>query len=159
VKHLPKHLQPRWRYLAVGIETWPDAALDRDQFQRALWYSAQNLLGDVGSADADLTLFGFSHADGSGEAVVRTRRDSVEQARGIITAIDSVDGVAVGIRVRGVSGTVRACEEKYMGRGREGTDQRHVVFGDAERSAFVRDGRVDVQTDEAFAGATTLDIH
>ncbi|ELK49519.1 ribonuclease P protein component 2, partial [Haloferax sp. BAB-2207] len=54
MKHLPKHLRPRRRYLAVEVETWPDADLARGPFQRELWYAAQNLYGDAGSADADL---------------------------------------------------------------------------------------------------------
>ncbi|TKX77234.1 ribonuclease P, partial [Halorubrum sp. SD626R] len=48
MKHLPKHLRPRWRYVAVGIETWPDADVGRRAFQRALWYAAGNLVGDAG---------------------------------------------------------------------------------------------------------------
>jgi len=48
MKHLPKHIRPRWRYLAVEIEAAPDADIDRGAFQRALWYAAGNLLGDVG---------------------------------------------------------------------------------------------------------------
>jgi len=76
VKHLPKHLRPRWRYFAVGIETWPDADLGRRGFQRALWYAAGNLLGDAGSADADLTLLSFSHDGGEGEAIVRPVTDT-----------------------------------------------------------------------------------
>jgi hypothetical protein len=31
------------------------------------------------------------------------------------------------------------------------------VFEDADRSAFVRDGRVDVRVDDGFAGATDHD--
>jgi len=159
VKHLPKHLQPRWRYLAVRIESWPDADLDRDALQRELWYGAQNLVGDAGSAALDLSVMRFRVGEGGGQAVVRTRRGEVERARAVIACLGEVDGVPVGVRVGGVGGTVRACEEKYMGRGREDPDQRHVVFEDADRSASVWDGRVDVRTDDAFAGATTLDIN
>lgn len=159
MKHLPKHLQPRWRYLAVRIEAWPDAELGRDAFQRELWYSAQNLLGDAGSAALDLSVMGFDYRQGSGEVVVRTRRGSVERARAVIACLEAVDGEPVGVRVAGVAGTVQACEEKYMGRGREEMEQRYVAFGGAERSAFHRDGRVDVRTDDAFTGATTLDIN
>ena len=158
MKHLPKHLQPRWRYLAVGLETWPDADLDRNDVQRALWYSAQNLLGDTGSASMDLSLLQFRFDDGDGEALVRVRRGTVDDARAAIACIDEIDEHAVGIRIRGVSGTVRACEEKYMGRGREASEQRYVVFDGAERSALVRGGRVDVRTDGACVGATTLDL-
>ena len=159
MKHLPKYLRPRWRYLAIGIETWPDAAIDRGQFQRQLWYSARDLVGDAGSSSLDLSVVSFSCDNGDGAAIVRTRRDTVERARAAVACLDEVDGDPVGLRVRGVSGTVRACEEKYMGRGPEEPEQRHVVFGDAERSAVVRDGRADVKTDGAYAGATTLDFN
>jgi len=158
VKHLPKHLRPRWRYLAVHLETWPDAEIDEGAFQRHLWYAAQNLLGDTGSAELDLSLVRFHHADGTGEAIVRTRRETVERARGIIGCVDEIDGDEVGVRIAGVSGTIRACEEKYMGHRPENQAQRYVAFDGVDRSATVRDGRVDVQTDDAFAGATTLDI-
>lgn len=158
MKHLPKHIQPRWRYLAVGIETWPDTTVEREAFQRALWYSAQNLLGDPGSAALDLSVLRFRAAPGSAEALVRVRRGERERARAALACVDSVTGDPVGLRVRGVSGTVRACEEKYIGADPESTDQRTVSFEGDERTAVVRDDRCDVRVDSAFAGATRLDF-
>lgn len=155
---LPKHLRPRWRYLAVDLEAWPDADLDRGAFQRECWYTAQNLVGDVGSARADLRVLGFEFAEGRGEAVVRTRHDAVAEARAALACVDDVDGHPVRVTVRGVSGTVRACEEKYLGRGGEPPRQSTVVFEDAARDAVTRGRRVDVRTDRAFAGATRLDL-
>ncbi|SDJ43818.1 ribonuclease P protein subunit Rpp14 [Halovenus aranensis] len=157
MKHLPKHLQPRWRYLAVVIETWANETVTRDGFQRALWYSAQNLLGDTGSAALDLSVLRFEHADGDGEAVVRVRRGGVDRARAVVACLDSVEGSQVGVHVRGTSGTVRACEEKYMGRGPIEPKQRHVVFEGAERSVVVRNGRIDIETEDGPVGATNLD--
>ncbi|MFB6097383.1 MAG: Rpp14/Pop5 family protein [Haloferacaceae archaeon] len=137
MKHLPKHLRPRWRYLAVGIRTRAGADLDRRGFQRELWFAAQNLLGDPGSADAGLSVLRFAFdpdvdpgtsavdagadaatgddADrlGRGEAIVRVRRGEVDPARAALACVDAVDDYAVGLRVRGVSGTLRACEEKH----------------------------------------------
>jgi ribonuclease P/MRP protein subunit POP5 len=158
VKHLPKHLQPRWRYLAVELTGWPDAAFDRGAFQRECWFAAQNLLGDVGSAALDLSVMGFTLADGDGHAVVRVRRGEVDRARAVLTCVDTVDGHEIGLRVAGTSGTVRACEEKYIRDRPEPSDQRNVVFENAEEPAVVRDGRVDVQADDAFVGATELDV-
>jgi len=158
MKHLPKHLRPRWRYLAVGIETWPDAAIDRRAFQRALWYAAGNLVGDSGSADADLTLLSFSHADGKGEAIVRVRRGHVEAARASIACVSEVDDDPVGICVRGISGTVRACEERYMGRASASSTQRDVAFGDAERPAVVHGDACDVTVESGYVGAAAFDI-
>lgn len=157
MKHLPKHLRPRWRYLAVSFETWPDASPDRNSLQRHIWFAAQNLLGDVGSAEIDLTVVRFERWEGGGEAIVRIRRGEADRARAVLTTVAQVDGAPVGLRVVGISGTVRACEEKYMGGGPERTGQRHVAIGDAERSAVVRDGRVDYRENDAFTGATLLD--
>lgn len=158
MKHLPKHLQPRWRYLAVGIESWPDVSIGRAAFQRELWYAAGNLLGDPGSADADLRLFAFEFADGEGEAIVRARRGEVDPARAAIACVDAVDGAPVGVRVRGVSGTVRACSERYLGRAGGKRNQRDVAFADGRRSAWVRGDAYDVRTDDGFVGATGLDF-
>ena len=157
MKHLPKHLQPRWRYLAIELESWPDARIDRRAFQREVWYAGQNLLGDPGSADADLTVVRFSFVDGFGEAIVRVRRGETDSARAAIACIDEVDDEPVGLVVRGIGGTIRAAEEKYLGRRGQLSGERNVVFEDAERVAVVRDGSADVRLDDAFAGATDLD--
>lgn len=158
MKHLPKHLRPRWRYLAVGIEAWPDAAIDRRSFQRSVWFAAQNLLGDSGSADADLTVYGFEFEDGEGEALVRVRRGHTDEARAAMACIDEIYGDSVGVFVRGISGTVRGCEEKYLGRRREVSGERSVVFADEKRPAVIRDGVFDIPVDSSFVGATKLDF-
>jgi ribonuclease P/MRP protein subunit POP5 len=158
VKHLPKHLRPRWRYLAVGIETWPDAAFDRDAFQRDLWYAAQDLYGDVGSAEVDLTVLEFDLADGDGKAIVRAHRGTEGRARAAIACLAAVDDHPVGLRIRGISGTMRACEERYLN-GRTGTqEQRDVVFENETRPAVVRETRFDVDAGDGFVGATRLDF-
>ena len=158
MKHLPKHLRPRWRYLAVGLESWPDADLDRRSFQRELWFAAQNLVGDAGSADLDGTVLGFRFDDGDGEAVVRARRGEVERLRAVLATLDEVDGHPLGVRVRGVSGTVRACEEKYIRRPGVAPEERTVAFAGADRPAVVRNDRVDVRLSGGHVGATAFDI-
>ncbi|WP_435347225.1 Rpp14/Pop5 family protein [Haloarchaeobius sp. HRN-SO-5] len=158
MKHLPKHIRPRWRYLAVGLESTPDAQLSRSTFQRDLWYAAQNLLGDAGSADADCTVVRFDFDGGTGEAVVRARHGHTTQARAALACLASVDGHDVGLHVRGISGTIRACEEKYLGRPSEAPTQRTVAFEDEDRPAFVHDDVLDVRVDGRFVGATHLDF-
>lgn len=157
MKHLPKHLRPRRRYIAVAIEAWPDAAFDRHDFQRECWYAAQNLLGDAASADADLRVIEFSFAAGRGLAIVRVRRGEVERARAALACVDTIGESPVGIRILGVSGTIRACEERYKGRPAVEDAKRNVAFADARRPAIVRDGKIDVRMDNGFAGATPLD--
>ncbi len=156
---LPKHLRPRWRYLAVGIEAWPDADLSRAGFQGAVWGAARSLLGDPGSADADLRVMQFAFDDGTGEAVLRVRRDEVGPARAAIACVDEIEGDPVGVWVRGVSGTIRACEEKYIGGSPDDVSHTEVVLGNDRRSAVVRGDRVDVRTGgDTFTGATLQDL-
>ena len=166
---LPKHLRPRWRYLGVELESWPDADFGRGAFQRHLWYAAQNLLGDAGSARMDLSVLGFAFEPPAGGTVVRAYHDHVEEARAVLACLDEVDGDPVRVRVRGISGTVRACEEKfcpalagtdtdeekYLGRRRESSEERRVVFRNAERSATVRGDRVDVRAEDGPDGAVS----
>ena len=158
VKHLPKHLRPRWRYLAVGFESWSDADIDRRAFQRELWFSAQNLLGDAGSAELDSSVLYFSFEDGVGETVLRVRRGEVKRLRAVLATISAVGDHPIGLSVRGVSGTVRACEEKYIRRPEVRIEERTVAFADADRTAVARDDRVDVDLPDGRVGATALDI-
>ncbi|NIX22564.1 MAG: ribonuclease P, partial [Actinobacteria bacterium] len=59
---LPKHLRPRYRYLAVALEAWPDAELDRPGFQAAIEAGVRALSGDEGlaAADPEVIRFAFS---------------------------------------------------------------------------------------------------
>ena len=158
MKHLPKHLQPRWRYLAVGIETWPDASVGRSAFQRAVWYAAQDLYGDAGSTEADLTVLSFDLGDGTGEAIVRAHRGTEDRARAAIACLDAVDGHPIGVRVRGISGTVRGCEERYLNGRTRKPEQRDVVFKNEPSPAVARETRIDIDTGDGFVGATRLDF-
>lgn len=155
---LPKARRPRWRYLAVHLETWPDVTLERSAVQRAIWGAARTLLGDIASAELDLSVVRFDLAEGSGHAIVRVRRGNADRARAVLACLDAIGEAPVGIRVAGASGTVRACSEKYIGREPEPLAQRQVAFDGAQRPAVVRDGRVDVRTDGSFVGATDLDL-
>ena len=155
---LPKYLRPRWRYLAVRIEGWPDADFGRDAFQRAVWESARTLLGDPGSADVVLGVLRFRFEDGVGDAVVRIRRGERSRARAALACVTAVEGHPVGIRVVGTSGTIRACEEKYLGETPGVSEHTDVVFGDGSRPAVVRGAAVDVRDGDTFTGATPIDL-
>jgi len=158
MKHLPKHLRPKWRYVAVAIETDPDVSLARGAFQRELWYAAQNLLGDAGSADADGTVVRFQFADGDGRAVVRARRDHVESQRAALACIDAVGDATTAISILGVSGTIRACEDQYLDDAGHRLERRDRSFEGSTRVAVVRGDRVAVDDDGGRAYATVDDV-
>lgn len=155
---LPKHLRPRYRYLAVTLETWPDASLDRDGFQSALESAIRALFGDAGVAAAEPTLIRFSFVAGRGQAIVRTRRDAVVTTRAGLAAVGHVEGAPIAVCVRGISGTVRACEERYLPERQLRTGESTVAFEGADHPATVRGSRVDVHLETGFAGATDLDL-
>lgn len=154
----PKHLRPRWRYLAVELETRLDGGLDRDAFQAAIWSAIRTLLGDVASARIDATVVRFRDAGGHAEAIVRVRRGRVTPARAAIATIDRLDGRPVRPAVCGVSGTIRACEENYLGIDREPPRHDLVTFESVERPATRAGEAVDVELDSTVVGATTLDL-
>jgi ribonuclease P/MRP protein subunit POP5 len=157
VKHLPKHLRPKWRYLAVEFETIPGADFDRRAFQAALWASSRELLGDAGSAEVDCSVLRFDREGAEGVAVVRCRRDAVERTRAALACLSVAEGAPLRPAVAGVSGTVRACEEKYLSRPRGHFKERTVAFADADRRAVTRGDRVDVHVGTGVVGATNLD--
>lgn len=157
MKHLPKHMRPNWRYVAVGVEADPDVDLARGAFQRELWYSAQNLLGDAGSADADGTIVRFAARAGDAEAVVRARRGEVEPLRAALACIETVDGADVAVTIRGVSGTIRACQEKYLTSATEPSRRDDVSVDGASGRAVVRGERVAV-ADDGWTYATTAEL-
>ncbi len=114
MKHLPKHLRPRWRYLAVRIDLPAGETVGRRAFQRELWYAGQNLLGDPGSADAVLSVVRFSVSPGGGSAVVKARRGEEGPARAALACVDTVEGTPVGLSVGGIGGTIRATAENHL---------------------------------------------
>lgn len=114
MKHLPKHLRPRWRYLGVRIDCPTGETVGRRPFQRELWYAGQNLLGDPGSADAVLSVVRFSVSSGGGSAIVKVRRGEEGRGRAALACVDAVGGTPVGLSVGGVGGTIRATEENHL---------------------------------------------
>ncbi len=111
---LPKHLRPRWRYVAVALS--PTGTLTDDTVERAARRSARALLGDPGAADVRLDLVELTRVDAPEprRAVFRVRRGEVESARAALACVHAVDGDPVGVRVVGVSGTLRACRRRYL---------------------------------------------
>ncbi|MDZ7730739.1 MAG: Rpp14/Pop5 family protein [Natrialbaceae archaeon] len=158
MKHLPKHLRPRWRYLVVELEAWPDAAIDRRSFQAAIWQATRRLLGDAGSAAIGLEVHHFEYDRGGGVAIVRVRRGTESRARAAIASLSRVDDEPVGLRVRGASGTLRRAREKYLGRDGQNPVERTVAFDNEDRVAVVRNDVVDVRLEDHFTGATDLDL-
>ena len=158
MRHLPKHLRPRYRYLAVEIEARPAAALDRQAFQAAAWSAARGLLGDAQSAAVDLQVLEGDFWAGGGAAIVRVRRDRVQSARAALACVEAVAGEPVRVGVRGIGGTVRATERQYWGGPPGVTDTETVEFREAEWTAQFREDRVDLESGGQFVGVTPAEL-
>jgi ribonuclease P/MRP protein subunit POP5 len=153
----PKHLQRRWRYLAVEIESWADATIDSRSFQQACWAAVRSLLGDAASASLDARVVRFAFADGDGHAVVRTPVEGVERTRAALACVDAVGGHPVGLRVAGISGTIRACLDEQVPDRDTDLEERTVRFDEEHREAIRRGCRLDVRIGGSFVGATVTE--
>ncbi len=154
MRHLPKHLRPRYRYLAVEIEAWPDAALDRQALQAAVWSAGRTLLGDAASAAVDLQVIEVDYWRGGGAAIVRVRRGETDAARAALATIERIAGEPVRVGVRGIGGTVKATRKHHLGGPPPQEATESIQFRGRNGTAVYRDDRVDVSVDGHFVGTT-----
>lgn len=144
--------------MAVEFDGTPKIDPSRWDVQDTLWTTARELVGDSGSASIGLRVVRFEWTIGRGWAIVRIRRGTRERARSAIACVNELDGEPVLVTVRGCSGTVAACEEKYLGRRQEESAERTVVYNGTEYSAVCQSEAVDIQTSDGVVAATTLDL-
>ncbi|MDZ7688180.1 MAG: Rpp14/Pop5 family protein [Halobacteriales archaeon] len=146
---LPKSLRPRHRYIFFVVETLPDASFGEHDLRRTLWFEAQNLYGDVTSAETRAALVEYDGEDATlGLGVVRCAHNRVEETRAALACVDEVNDHPVGVRVVGVSGTLESGREKY---GETPTTQETTV---EDSPAWERDDALDVLTDDGFMCGT-----
>jgi len=146
---LPKSLRPRKRYVFFEVETLPDASFGEHDLRRALWFEAQNLYGDVMSAETRAALVEYDGEDATlGLGVVRCAHHRVEEVRAALACVDEVGDDSVGVRVLGVSGTLDAGREKY---GETPSTEETTVEG---ARAWKRDGALDLRADDGFMCGT-----
>ena len=157
MRHLPKHLRPRYRYLAVEIETWPDADFGRRDLQEAVWAAARELLGDARSAAVDIQVIEADFWTGGGSAIIRIRRGTKAAARAAIACVSSVDGHDIRVGVRGIGGTVRATENYRDGPPAE-TGRKPITYRGDSGTAVFRADRVDIDLNGTFVGATPKEL-
>ena len=151
---VPKSLRPRHRYIFFEVEMLPDATFGEHDLRRTLWFEAQNLYGDVTSAETRAELIEYEGEDATlGLGVVRCAHDRVEETRSALACVDEVNDHPVGVRIVGVSGTLAAGREKYA----EEVPKTHTKTVD-NSPAWERDGALDLRTDDGFMCGTHHDF-
>lgn len=98
---LPPSLRGRRRYLV--FEVISEREIDKKALLKEIWNSVYSLYGDAGASESRIWLMEY---DG-GEGILRCAHDKVEEVRAALACIHSVNETRVGIRVIGISGTIK----------------------------------------------------
>ncbi len=85
------------------FELISEREIDKKSLLKEIWDSVYSLYGDAGASESRIWLMGY---DG-GEGILRCAHDKVEEVRAALACIHSVNEARVGIRVIGISGTIK----------------------------------------------------
>ncbi len=175
-------MRPKRRYLAV--EVIGSTRLDRKTFVSEIVRSHLRFAGEKGFQTSSPWVVSFNEEDQRG--IVRTLLAGLDDLRASLAMITTVDGEPVILRTLGVSGTIRACEDKFIRKSTVGvlerTEKRNGEEdpGMSRRMAQIKaivpgsrirvshktfrlkqvfdDGRIDLTSDEGSFGFTILDL-
>jgi len=103
----------RKRYLV--FEVISEREIDKRELLKEIWRSVYSLYGDVGASESKIWLIGYDKKkDGDtgidvseGMGILRCAAYKVEEVRAALACIYSVNEARVGIRVVGISGTIK----------------------------------------------------
>jgi len=106
-------LRERRRYMAFQVlckENIPPTDI-----ARAIWHSILNLLGELGTAQAEVWLVKNVYDEKSKMGLIRCGHTSVEHVRAALALVNRIGDAPVTIKVVGISGTISAAKMKYFG--------------------------------------------
>lgn len=101
-------LRDRRRYFAIEVEA--EDRVRRTDLASEIRASQTSLFGDLGAARNRLRIISFDGRFG----ILRHSHERTEDCRALLATVHSVGGVRAAIRVRGISGTIKAATEKYI---------------------------------------------
>jgi ribonuclease P/MRP protein subunit POP5 len=118
---LPPTLRERRRYLA--FELISEREIDKRELLKEIRDSIYSLYGDTGASESKMWLIEYSKnedADGGtdrcrGVGILRCAHNKVEEVRAALACIHSASGVRLGIRVIGISGTIKGATRLTIG--------------------------------------------
>lgn len=102
---IPPSLRERRRYLV--FEVISDREIEKRELLREIWDSVYTLYGDVGAFESKIWLIGYDKKKGTGTGILRCAHDKVEEVRAALACIHPVNGTRLGVRVIGISGTIK----------------------------------------------------
>lgn len=115
-KILPPSLRGRKRYIAYHILS-QEKIIFQDVIN-TIWHSLLNLLGELGTSEADIWIIKDSYDENKQMGILRCSHTSVEQVRAALALIDRIGDVRVIVKVLGISGSIKATKMKFFGESR-----------------------------------------
>jgi ribonuclease P/MRP protein subunit POP5 len=157
-------LRDRRRYLAIEVEA--EGRIRPADLTREVRSAQTSLFGDLGAAKNRLRIISFDGRFG----ILRCSHYRTEECRALLSTVHSVGGIRAAIRVRGISGTIKAATEKYIPQSTLQPDEneRRVDLGLVSGSVVRVHGReIDLAPDDQkmtegsgtrYVGLTSFDL-
>jgi ribonuclease P/MRP protein subunit POP5 len=101
-------LRDRRRYIAFELEA--EDRVGRAELVGEIRAAQATLFGDYGAAKNRLRVVSFDGRFG----LIRCSHTRMEECRALLATVQSIGGTRVAVRVRGISGTIKAATEKYI---------------------------------------------
>jgi len=101
-------LREKWRYITLKIHCQQQLPLTKDQFEKGLTNALLKLVGEIGYAKMMPRTITFD----KDSAIVRVRRDSIDQARSALPLISNLNGMPAHLQTTYTSGTIRKSKTK-----------------------------------------------
>jgi len=99
-----------WRYIA--FELVGTGIFSEQDIVKAVTGANLRLYGEVGTSEENLWIIEFDSEKQRG--IIRCSHKAQQKVLAALTAITKINEQDVVINVRGVSGTIRKCKEKYL---------------------------------------------
>jgi ribonuclease P/MRP protein subunit POP5 len=147
------HLRIRRRYIAFEAES--EETIQPKELVAEIYSVQASLLGDLGAAKNRLKLIFFDGRFG----LLRCSYLYVKEARAVLAAVYSANGVRIAVYVRGVSGTIKAATEKYIPQlsqeSAENGGRRVELEEVSGRIVRIRGREIDLSPDDRSRGSDT----
>jgi ribonuclease P/MRP protein subunit POP5 len=101
-------LRDRRRYIAFELEA--EGRVRRGDLIGEIRAAQTSLFGDLGAAENRLRMITFDGRFG----LIRCTHTRTEECRALLATVNLVGGTRAAIRVRGISGSIKAATEKYI---------------------------------------------
>ncbi|HPE63762.1 MAG TPA: Rpp14/Pop5 family protein [Methanothrix sp.] len=157
-------LRNRRRYIAFELEA--EGRVRGGDLMAEIRAAQTSLFGDLGAANNRLRMITFDGRFG----LLRCHHTRTEECRALLATVSSVVGARAAIRVRGISGSIKAATEKYIPQSTLQPDEnkRRVDLGPVSGSVVRVIGReIDLCPDDRkmtegsgtrYVGLTSFDL-